>query len=75
MDYFFTSARLFDHLLQCGLYAISTNRQSCQGYPMSMNVTGREPQIRVHQDRKMAAVHWSNTKGWGPHPLEWNVFS
>jgi hypothetical protein len=79
MDYFFTSARLFDHLLQCGLYAIGTARQSCQGYSTSMNVTGYESrgtlQIRVHQDRKMAVVHWSDTKGWGPHPLDWNVFS
>ena len=60
MDSFFTSARLFDHLLQCGLYAIGTAWQSRQGYLTLMNVTGRESrgifQIRVHRDRKMATV-------------------
>jgi hypothetical protein len=68
MDKFFTSVKLFDSLLERGFYACGTTKQNRKGHPSSLNLGDKAHnrgalEVRMHIDRKMAAVHWMDTKG------------
>jgi hypothetical protein len=79
MDNFFTSPRLFEDMLASGFYCVGTARANRKGFPTSLNIGKKSERgtlhVRVHRDRKMAAVHWTDCKGvcflsTGPHPVE-----
>jgi hypothetical protein len=67
IDNYFTSPMLYEDLLQRGFYVVGTVRQGRVGFPMSLHLPEKgnrgSLQIRMHRDRRMAAVHWYNTKG------------
>jgi hypothetical protein len=58
---------LYDDLLKCGFYAVGTARQGRIGFPSSLHLPEKEKcgslQIRMHRNRRMAAIHWYDTKG------------
>jgi hypothetical protein len=58
---------LYEDLLRRKFYAVGTARQGRVGFPSSLNVGDKGVRgtlkVRVHKDRKMAAIHWSDIKG------------
>ena len=67
MDNYFSSAKLFENLLQRGFYALGIVRSQQKGFSSSLNIKRQETckilQLQVHRDCQMAAIHWQNTKG------------
>jgi hypothetical protein len=67
MDNFFTSPMLFENLFNRQFYAIGIARQGRIGFPSSLDLpekgTRGALEVRVHRERKMAAIHWQDTKG------------
>jgi hypothetical protein len=66
-DNAFTSPELFDDMLKKGIYGIGTVTQKRIGIPDSLDIQNTERRgtlhIRMHRDRQMACVHWSDYKG------------
>jgi hypothetical protein len=67
LENFFTSPRLFEDMLQRGFYCVGTACQNRKGFPRSLNYGNKQLRgtlhVRVHRDRQMAAVHWTDCKG------------
>jgi hypothetical protein len=66
-DNAFTSPELFDDLLKRGIYGIGTVNLKRVGIPKSLDIPEDERRgtlyIRMHRDRRMSCVHWSDYKG------------
>lgn len=66
-DNFFTSSELFEDLLLQGFYAVGIVQLDRIGIPKSLFIGTTEARgtmhIRMHRDRKMACMHWSDCKG------------
>jgi hypothetical protein len=67
VDNYFTSVQLFENLLSRGIYAVGTTRYIRRGFPVSLKGDKRGEKrgtlhVRMHQDRRIAAVHWTDTK-------------
>jgi hypothetical protein len=66
-DNYFTSPMLYEDLLSRGFYAVGTVRQGRGAFPTSLHMPEKgnrgSLQIRMHRERRMAAVHWYDSKG------------
>jgi hypothetical protein len=64
---YFTSPMLFEDLLQRGFYVVGTARQGRIGFPTILHLpekgTRGSLQIKMHRERRMAAIHWYDIKG------------
>jgi hypothetical protein len=66
-DNAFTSLELFDDLLKRGIYGIGKVNLKRVGILKSLDIPEHEQRgalhIRMHRNRRMACVHWSDCKG------------
>jgi hypothetical protein len=58
---------LFEDLLRRKFYAVGTARQGRVGFPSSLDIMDKGArgtlEVWIHKDRRMATLHWSDTKG------------